>query len=637
MSITTTPVEQNSTPSDSLSNLPAVFGERPWRKSAPAKLRNGEITFAETPAWDAWQDLLKPRAASLSHWKRESTSPFRWGMEDVQPVDFGMLDDIHAYTSVRTEASGKKKAARGKKPQREFAAEQAVKAWLAESAGVAAASQLAAETLALCYAAPRLTKDLPADLWWDLLARLVETVQEAQQQDPQAGAAAYQMLAGEAALALAVVAPELRVCREFAKAGCAATIAAFDQLLDGAGTPHRDYLVDIRSLAASWLRCQVLLKDNASLATKQLRKAFKQFDDVLLAIANLTRLDGSQHFGPVRKPSKNGKKKSASPAAAVTNQWMQHLAAAADDQDAGEALRVALGISTRPAQVEQADDNHNVGGNAEWSELAALRTSWQRSSPRILVDYGQPEIGLELSAKKGPLCGGTMVTEISVDGNPLSMSPSWTCVCWQSDSDCDYLELEAHPAPGMILQRSIMLAHEDCFAWVADSVACGREHELEYRLSVPLAAGVGGKFDSEHTEAELTMKKKPVARVMPLALPEWRSAAHAGNLSAAEGQLALQHRQRGWGLYAGVFIDLDPTRLRRSYTWRSLTVASEREILPADLAVAQRVQIGAKHWVFYRSVGARGNRTFLGINVSSELLAARFETDGEYETLVEVL
>ncbi len=641
MSITTTPVEQNGTGNAAPASLPAVFGERPWRKSIPAKVRKGAITSADSPAWQAWRDVVSARRSTPAIDKRAATSPVRWGLEsllsadDLSSVDWALLDSIHVYACAKPATPPKAKTKRktgSKRSPRPFAADQLVRAWLSESEGAPVTLGLAAELLAWTYALPKLAQDLPAELWWELLAHLVATVRDAQQQDPQASPAVYQMLAAEAAIALGLFADELRACREVSKAGGSALIAAFDQLLDGEGTPQRDYIAALRPFAASWLRCHRLLQENDSAGSKQVRKAFKQFPEVILAVARFTRPDRSAHFSS-QPPS--AKSASSQQKLAEADQWLLQLAAA--DKGAGNALQVALGTAARESAAERADSAYEVECSAEWSELAVLRSSWRQFSPRLLVDYGTHDLGVELAAGRHSLLAGALKTEISIDGERLQTPVSWNCVCWQTDTDGDYLELEGHPAPGILLQRSILLAHEDCFLWMADSLASGRKHELDYRLTLPAASGLTCKLAGEHTEAELATKKKSVARVMPLSLPEWSSAARDGKLSAEDGNLVLQQRQQGWGMYAGLFIDLQPSRLARQFTWRQLTVAENREILPSDLAVAQRVQCGSKHWVFYRSIGARGNRTFLGINVSTELLVARFETDGEYETLVEVL
>jgi hypothetical protein len=49
------------------------------------------------------------------------------------------------------------------------------------------------------------------------------------------------------------------------------------------------------------------------------------------------------------------------------------------------------------------------------------------------------------------------------------------------------------------------------------------------------------------------------------------------------------------------------------------------------------MQSGDNQWIFYRSQGPRGNRTFMGQNTSSECVIARFKSpSGEVVPLLEI-
>ena len=93
-------------------------------------------------------------------------------------------------------------------------------------------------------------------------------------------------------------------------------------------------------------------------------------------------------------------------------------------------------------------------------------------------------------------------------------------------------------------------------------------------------------------------------------------------------------------LFAPLWIDLSVKRARKldrdPLTWRQLTVAEQRHILPRDVAVGYRMQCGPRQWVAYRSLAAPANRTFLGINLSTEFFVGQFDTDGETESIIEI-
>ena len=65
-------------------------------------------------------------------------------------------------------------------------------------------------------------------------------------------------------------------------------------------------------------------------------------------------------------------------------------------------------------------------------------------------------------------------------------------------------------------------------------------------------------------------------------------------------------------------------------------MAENRQRVPRDAAVGYRVMVGRRQWLFYRSLAPRGNRTLLGHNLSTEMLAARFTKAGTVEKLVEI-
>ena len=67
-----------------------------------------------------------------------------------------------------------------------------------------------------------------------------------------------------------------------------------------------------------------------------------------------------------------------------------------------------------------------------------------------------------------------------------------------------------------------------------------------------------------------------------------------------------------------------------------LTVAEAGQIQPADAAVGYRLALGKQQWLVYRSLAKPGNRTLLGHNLSTEMLVARFQDDGQVQSLIEI-
>jgi hypothetical protein len=222
-----------------------------------------------------------------------------------------------------------------------------------------------------------------------------------------------------------------------------------------------------------------------------------------------------------------------------------------------------------------------------------------------------------------------------VDGSPLAYASGWDEVCWVSDSDGDYLELQIKLVGGRTLQRQLFLGRQDNFLFVADALLGSRDGVIEYRNVLPLRADVEFQPADESREGVLRGRRR-LGVVLPLALPEWRGQPAQGELERTASGLALRQRGVGQRLFAPLFVDLDPRRMQRQLTWRQLTVAEHLDKQPDDVAVGYRVQVGAAQWLVYRSLAERGNRSVLGQNFSSEFVLGRFDRQGETEKLIEI-
>ncbi|HVX12257.1 MAG TPA: hypothetical protein VHC22_13835 [Pirellulales bacterium] len=273
--------------------------------------------------------------------------------------------------------------------------------------------------------------------------------------------------------------------------------------------------------------------------------------------------------------------------------------------------------------------------NSERAGIAILRPSW--SAPHLIIDYRGSPFRLELEGKGGAYLSGACDLHLSLDGQQLSPQSSWEELCWISDDDVDYLELQQSFAEGVTIQRHLLFARDDAFVFFADAVLGEKAAAIEYRLTLPLAKDVSIESAADTRELGLVKGGRRRAVVLPLALSEWRGDRRQGELAEDANRLQLrQFAGAAQNLFAPWFIDLAPNRLRRPATWRQLTVAEDRQIQPHDAAVGYRVQVGNKHWLFYRSLIACGNRTVLGHNLVSEFLAARFGKSGVPETLIEI-
>lgn len=312
------------------------------------------------------------------------------------------------------------------------------------------------------------------------------------------------------------------------------------------------------------------------------------------------------------------------------------------------------------------------------AKVALLRRARHGPRDELLVDFRGSDAVIRLTVAGEMLASGPWTWQTTVGGMPLLPTGSWTESCWHRDAACDYLELEVELSAGWRVERQMLLARRDRFLLIADAVIGPRTDKVGLRGAAPGASARGGVPGAEnavcpaangspqraisgiagseirHTfslpksdgtfwigaaearEGWLTADGKRRARMIPLALPEWRAEFSHAELASEASTLTLRQAALGRNLYAPLWIDLEPGRARRPLTWRRLTVAENLEIVPRDVAVAYRVQVGRQQWLLYRSLDARGNRTFLGQNYSSEFVCCRFLENGEADEIVAI-
>ena len=157
---------------------------------------------------------------------------------------------------------------------------------------------------------------------------------------------------------------------------------------------------------------------------------------------------------------------------------------------------------------------------------------------------------------------------------------------------------------------------------------------LRYSATVPLAAGLETELAAETREI-LAFDTAMRLMALPLGLPEWRTAGRGGFTASSDG-LSIVHETLGRRLYAPLWLDFDSARVGRPLTWRQLTVADTRILLPPHQAAGFRVQSGLEQWLLYRTLDAARNRTLLGCNVSCEFLLGRVWPDGTVRRTLEI-
>lgn len=273
--------------------------------------------------------------------------------------------------------------------------------------------------------------------------------------------------------------------------------------------------------------------------------------------------------------------------------------------------------------------------NVESERRNTLRSDDSPKGIALTVTDGGRHFHSELRRGLIPILTGAWEWRLTIANAEIHSTDYWTTICSETNADSAYVELELDLDGGFQIERQVFVARQDQFVFLADVLKGPAAALGEYRIRLPVAQGTDWTPAAETQDGQLVAGRRSVATVLPVCLPEWRSEP-GGTLSARDGKLELTMPLRGQRLQAAVFLDLDPRRMRKPFTWRRLTVGEALQWVPQDVAVGYRVQVGKSQWLIYRSLAPRGNRTVLGQNFSSEFVVARFRSDGTAEKLLEI-
>lgn len=276
----------------------------------------------------------------------------------------------------------------------------------------------------------------------------------------------------------------------------------------------------------------------------------------------------------------------------------------------------------------------------------------------ISVNYDFEPVGavqLDFEIEGEPILFGLWDAEVRFRASALKPLGPWTECCVHEENGCDYLELDMPLEKGFRLQRCFLLDNVDRVLLLADTVLwydepdTGKrrrlgEEELSYRSSIHHSAKGTPVPLPESTELLFRLggarRGRPLFQVFPLALPEWKSSRQVGSiqgtLESEDSTLLLHQRTGARSMYAPLFFDLDPKRLKKQYTWRHLTIGENMERVPDDKAVGYRVALGRDQFLLYRSLTHPANRTVLGHNLIDDFCFARFAPETGVDALVQV-
>lgn len=551
-----------------------------------------------------------------------STSPLAWGVADLSSATKALLKQAKA-------ARGKKSPARTKADPR---LGTPLRAWL--TGAIPELEQFttdqSVQTLAVAALLPDCVRAGGAAQ--EVAERLFQTAEAASASAARLSPLPRMLLAAELPLLLGYCRLGPRDGHKWTNQGAEALAKTVADLIDGEGWLVGGDRSLVRPLLASLARCLWLLERSPP----ELQAPFiPERANLLLAnTLRSARPDGAES-------------ESAGPATAAEREFWAAVTTQLATPAIRQAAAAAFGKKKFTADPASAPP---ASGASEAAAISILRTRWSAPADWLRIDHSHADLRLELCSGGKLLLSGVWEFSVAAQGETLAAEhsneePGWRHVCWHSDADCDYLELEFPLVRGWRLQRQTLLSRKDRALLLADALLgpAGTEVDpnappprLRYQGRLPLASGAAFAPAAESREGQIALGKQPAALVLPLALPEWRTILAGGELVQAGNQLEYSLETGGRNLYAPLWLDLDPARARKERTWRRLTVGEQLVPQPRDVAAGFRVQVHKQQWLVYRSLGGWGNRTLLGKNFSTDFACCRFLPSGETEDILEI-
>ncbi len=568
------------------------------------------LSQLDEPSWTRWSRYLakRKRPAPLAHLARtHALEPLSWGTTQTDNASDAteLVAQLQRWLLTSRPSDGR--------------LAEIADAWLKETSSRTASFELSLESLAWCHCLPTLAAELPAPLWCRLLQQLLEICHDATAIDCQHSPLAQQLLAGELPLTLAWILPEISACASLAKTARTLLSDGIMDLLDE-GLPRGQHLPIAQPLLACWTRSALI---GEALKKASFRSgAQDQYRNFVRHTVCLSRPDGSLMLTPAGDASKEG---------------LLDAALAVVDDDFATASAEALFFGQSPPLNGKRRLLLPSAVHSEWSELAVLRAHWSKNSPALTVNYSGGEIASELMSQQRIVWSGRCDPHVRINGALAGKVERWEEVCWFTDDDVHYLEVEAEIGSGWKVQRQFLLARTDAVLFIADAIVGPTSATIDYSCTWPTPAQVAFSPAVETCEGTLHAGTRRLANVVPLSLPEWRSdGRRSGSLQSNDGGLCLQVSRPAQRLYVPLMLDLEPWRIKRELTWRQLAVGHNLVPQTPDVAVGYRVQFYKQHWLIYRSLAERASRTVLGQNIYSEFVFSRFNRGGDSETLIEI-
>ena len=473
--------------------------------------------------------------------------------------------------------------------------------------------------IALASILPRLAEKGDESKWWSALRTLISMTDTSRVLD-DSRVVVRQMLTIELPLVLARQLPSVPACKLLCEPASEFIIVEQSELLDSDGWIRASHVADVPLLLSTWTRCWFLLEELDRELSESGQVAWEWF------VRQAMRL------------LRNDEQWMLSDAPPTTTRELIQAAVATSTDKTDQRIVNQL-LRKKPYSKKKRIKEKRESTFSEWAGLGVLRSNWNSNSPKVAVVAGPAHFEMEICRDR-KLMMARGLPEVSVNGRQLKPVSEWEAVCDHVDKSVEYLELEINFESDVVLQRQICLARNEQFLYLADVVLSKSVERIDYSQVFSPPPSVAVLEETETREMYLCEGGPVRALLMPLAMPEWKSARSDHSLTQGKSgsgiKLTLAQSALCQNLCAGLFIDLSPKRSCKPRTWRQLTVAESLEIVSSDVAVAWRVRTGKDQYVFYRSMTEPSNRSFIGQNYAGEFFVGKFEKDGNATQLLSI-
>ncbi|MDB5387954.1 MAG: hypothetical protein JWM11_3600 [Planctomycetaceae bacterium] len=283
------------------------------------------------------------------------------------------------------------------------------------------------------------------------------------------------------------------------------------------------------------------------------------------------------------------------------------------------ARRTPLEICLAP--VNQSDE----------SAWAVMRTHWGAHADRVVIEHDQPAQNIELMIQGQRILEGEWRSTLTINKKVIPVRGDWSCVCWQSDPDGDYLELQL-TLPGVArIERQVLISRTRQFCILAESFAEMPDGEFTYHSRWPTCAGIAGTSNAKTREIRFEAGGVPI-RCFPVALPDRHVFSTPGKFGT---DLSCTTTVRGTGWYNPILLDWSPARRTAPAEWKALTVAEDRTAVKPGVASGYRLKLGSHQWLMYRSlIRTDEPRSVLGHQTRYETVIGSVEANGDITPLM---